>query len=184
MYSNWNFLRCLARGDRSWVGYTLWSKLIMINSYPVNNLKNVIGCPLCCCYVIKIWTSLAQLHSTKHDWKKYLLKINSWSMHVASIRVMVCEGIMAIRSGTNMLCYTVDLVHFQINSFLWLTFCPHPLLRAILPIMNNAAEQMIFDERIWGILLSTRGITIHNYSLRFNSIFIILPFDFDYINVS
>ena len=50
--------------------------------------------------------------------------------------------------------------------------------------MNNAAEQMIFDERIWGILLSTRGETIHNYSLRFNSIFIILPFDFDYINVS
>ena len=88
---------------RQELGWIHCDQSIMTNSYPVNNLKNVIGCPLCCCYVIKIWTSLAQLHGTKHDRKKYLLKINSWSIHVSSIWVTVCEGLIAIRSGINIL---------------------------------------------------------------------------------
>lgn len=50
--------------------------------YPVNNLKNLIRCSSGSCNIVKIWTSLTKLHSTKHDWKKYLQNKKKKKQHI------------------------------------------------------------------------------------------------------
>lgn len=46
--------------------------ILLMAIYPVNNKKNFICCSLCCCYGLKVWTSLTKLHSSKHNWKEHL----------------------------------------------------------------------------------------------------------------